>query len=109
MGISGRSNIGMVLLGFYSSFFCRPKKPCLSSLAILVCALAIRPLASSQTSADAWLRYSALSPREAQRYVRLPDDVAILHESVVLKTAQQELVRGIGKMTGRTLRTASGA
>jgi len=52
-----------------------------------------RPLAA-ETETEAWLRYSALSPEAAKGYRQLPDKTVLLGDSVVLHTAQQELVRG---------------
>jgi alpha-glucuronidase len=69
--------------------------------------VSLTPLAA-ETGADAWLRYSALSPQAAKKYQRLPDKVVLLGDSPVLKSAQQELVRGVAQMLGRTLRASAG-
>jgi alpha-glucuronidase len=65
------------------------------------------PLATAESGAEAWLRYAALDPKTAKAYERLPSQVVILADSVVLKSAQQELVRGISQMLGRTLHTST--
>src|SRR5450631_3686868 len=72
--------------------------------AAFLCVLAVT--AAAETGAEAWLRYSALSPQAARTYERLPGKVVMLDDSVVLKSAQQELVRGAAQMLGETLRVA---
>jgi alpha-glucuronidase len=72
--------------------------------AAFLCVLAVT--AAAETGAEAWLRYSALSPQAAKTYERLPRKVVMLDDSVVLKSAQQELVRGAAQMLGETLRVA---
>jgi alpha-glucuronidase len=80
-------------------------------LAVLVVSLlygAILPLPlAAETGAEAWLRHSALSPRVARSYKHLPVKVVGLGDSLVLKTAQQELTRGFSQMLGRTLNSTS--
>jgi alpha-glucuronidase len=82
-------------------------KPCLS-FAVLTAAvigiLALSPLLHAEGGAEAWLRYAGLDPRAAKRYERLPGTTMVLGDSLVLKTARQELVLGVAKMSGRTLR-----
>ena len=67
------------------------------------------PPAAAETGAQAWLRYTALSPQAAKGYERLPKQTALLGDSPVLQTAQQELVRGVAQMLGRTLRVSAGS
>jgi len=67
------------------------------------------PFANAETGAEAWLRYSALSPQTAKSYERWPSKTVLLGDSLVLKTAQQELVRGIAQMLGKTLRVGPGS
>jgi alpha-glucuronidase len=55
-------------------------------------------------AADGWLRYGALDHKAIRSYQHLPPDVVVLDDSAILKSAQQELLLGIQKMTGRTLR-----
>jgi alpha-glucuronidase len=74
--------------------------------AAFLCVLAVTAAAETETGAEAWLRYSALSPQAAKTYQRLPHKTVVLDDSVVLKTAQQELVRGATQMLGETLRVA---
>lgn len=59
---------------------------------------------SSETGKAAWLRYSRLSPEAAKPYARLPGMIVLLGNSAVLRSAQRELVLGVAKLSGRTLR-----
>jgi alpha-glucuronidase len=72
-----------------------------------LCAIALPELAA-ETGAEAWLRYSALTPQAAKNYQRLPEKTLLLGDSPVLKTAQQELIRGVAQMLGKTLRVTPG-
>ena len=62
--------------------------------------------ADAETGAEAWLRYSRLDPQRQQAYQGLPFKTTLLGDSVVLKTAQQELVQGIAQMLGEPLSAA---
>jgi alpha-glucuronidase len=68
-----------------------------------LCATAFPPVIGAETWADAWLRYSALSPQAAENYASLPGTIVLLSDSLVLKTAQQELVQGVSQMLGKPL------
>lgn len=75
-----------------------------SFLAFLILCVAVLPRSvAAETGAEAWLRYAPLDPKTAKQYQQLPDKVVVLGDSIVLKTAGQELTSGIAKMTGRTL------
>lgn len=76
--------------------------------AAFLCAMALSSPVAAETGAEAWLRYSALSPQAVKAYRRLPHKTLLLGESPVLRTAQRELVLGVGQMLGRTLRVESG-
>jgi alpha-glucuronidase len=71
--------------------------------AAFVCAAALTSPLAAETGAEAWLRYSALSLEGAKKYQRLPDKIVVLGDSPVLKSAQQELVRGVAQTLGRTV------
>ena len=58
----------------------------------------------AETGAEAWLGYARLSPGMAEQYVSLPATLVTLGDSIVLKSAQTELLRGFQGMLGRTLR-----
>jgi len=64
--------------------------------------------AYGETGAEAWLRYSAVSPQIAKNYSHLPGQTVVLGHSAVLDSAQQELARGFSQMFRRTQRTATG-
>ena len=66
--------------------------------AILIVAIVLR----AETGHDAWLRYAALSTRP-----NLPAVVVAIGNSPLIAGAQQELIRGVRGMTGRTLRIES--
>src|SRR5579859_3518927 len=69
--------------------------------AVFLCVLAVT--AAAETGAEAWLRYSTLSPQAAKTYQHLPRKIVVLGDSAVLKNAQQELVRGAAQILGETL------
>jgi alpha-glucuronidase len=64
--------------------------------------------ANPELDRQAWLRYARLAPQAAKAYEQLPDKVVVLGDSVVLRSAQQELVDGIDQMLGRTLTSGTG-
>jgi len=65
--------------------------------------LALRPgfatTLQAETGRDAWLRYQPL-----QSASPLPAVLTIIGESNIVRTARDEILRGIRGMTGRTLR-----
>jgi alpha-glucuronidase len=75
----------------------------LNMLATILLWSMLPPLAPAETGADAWLRYASLDTKTRTTYEHLPSRVVVLGDSAVLKSAQQELVRGLGGMTGRPL------
>jgi len=77
--------------------------------AAFLCPAALPPPLAAETGSEAWLRYSPLSSQAAKGYARLPNKTVLLSDSVVLHTAQQELVRGVAQMLGRTLRISGGS
>jgi alpha-glucuronidase len=72
------------------------------------CAVLPPPVAA-ETGAEAWLRYSPLSPQESRSYRQLPNKTVLLGDSVVLHSAQEELVRGVAQVLGTTLRVDAGS
>ena len=64
------------------------------------------PLAA-ETGHDAWLRYAPVDVAMRGRCDRLPAQVVALGDSVVIKSAQAELIRGVRGMLGRTLRAGA--
>lgn len=59
--------------------------------------------AHAETGQDAWLRYAPLEKTTRSNYDSLPATVVALGDSVVVRTAQDEMVRGITGMLGRSL------
>jgi alpha-glucuronidase len=57
---------------------------------------------------DAWLRYAALDRESAKQYSQLPSHVDVLHQSLVLDSAQKELIEGMSRMLGRSVQAGSG-
>jgi alpha-glucuronidase len=76
-------------------------------LLITLCALLFSSRLYGETGAEAWLRYAPLSPQARKGYERLPSTVVALGHSAVLKAAQQELIRGLTPMLGRTFSASS--
>jgi alpha-glucuronidase len=58
------------------------------------------PAIQAETGADAWLRYAPLPKTTARNYDDLPSRVQVVGDSAVLKSAQEELIRGAGQMLG---------
>ncbi len=63
---------------------------------------------AAENETDAWLRYAALGAESARSYQQLPSRVEVLHGSLVLNSAHDELVRGVSRMLGRSLQVGSG-
>jgi len=63
---------------------------------------------AAETGYEAWLRYAPVDSLSERRYQALPSSAVALGDSLVVRTAQAELVRGVRGMLGRTLR-AEGA
>ena len=66
---------------------------------ILMVALSLR----AETGHDAWLRYAPVAATQDA-----PAVVTTIGDSTLLRTARQELVRGLRGMTGKVLRFESG-
>src|SRR6266851_3941217 len=64
------------------------------------------PALHAETGSQAWLGYTRLHQRAAQNYTTLPDTVFTLGDTAIIRSAQQELIRGIGGILERTLRVA---
>ncbi len=72
--------------------------------AVFFCATAFAASARAETGTEAWLRYAPLSPQAARIYEKLPGKIVLLGNRLVLRSAQQELIRGISQMLGSTPR-----
>ncbi len=73
-------------------------------LAALVLGGVTAPALQGDAGADAWLRYAPLETVARAKYDALPAAVVVLGDSAVLASAQDEMVRGITGMLGRSLR-----
>jgi len=62
----------------------------------------------AETGAEAWLRYAPLEAQSAKQYRWLPDTTVVVGQSIILRTAQQELSRGVKGMLGRSSEIAHG-
>jgi alpha-glucuronidase len=81
---------------------------CNCPTASFLLAISLCTFAMAENGSDAWLRYAPLTHKQTQRYASLPATVVVLGNSVVLTTAQNELIRGVQGMLGRTLHGAQG-
>src|SRR5215469_8525714 len=61
------------------------------------------PAPDPELDTQAWLRYARLDSRAQKAYEHLPNKVVARGDSVLLRSAQQELIRGVDHMLGRTL------
>ena len=76
-------------------------------LAAILCVALLSSTASAETGAKAWLRYAPLDPQAAKQYKGFPSRILLLGDSLVLKTAGQELTSGLQQMLVRTLEPTS--
>ena len=65
---------------------------------VVVCLTAIPVTARAETGYDAWLRYEPLPKTVLARAGDIPRTVTLLGDSPVLRTARDELVRGLSSM-----------
>src|SRR5579872_1417097 len=86
-----------------AGFLCAIHLSMFAPLIAVICFGVILPTALAETEADAWLRYAPLDPAMANQYGQLPSKIVVLGDSIVLKSAGQELASGFAKMTWRTL------
>ncbi len=76
-------------------------------LVIPAIALGVSPLfAHAETGQDAWLRHESLGSAAAMKYATLPRIVMSIGDSPVLKSAEQELLRGLRGMLPGEFHTA---
>lgn len=78
----------------------------LALVAVMVLSAVLWSSAHAETGELAWLRYTSLDSKTAATYRSLPSQVVVLGDSVVMKSARQELVRGMAQMLGRNLRVS---
>ena len=76
-----------------------------AALTLVLAVLAAPASLRAETGYEAWLRYAAIDDdRIRQRYADLPAVVVAFGDSSVIRAAQEELIRGVRGMLGRTLR-----
>src|SRR5882757_2974927 len=61
-------------------------------------------LLHAETGREAWLRYAPLDDTARAKYASMPASTVALGDSPVIRSAQQELLRGVRGMLGKTLR-----
>jgi alpha-glucuronidase len=74
-----------------------------SALLLACLAVAAQGMVYAETGADAWLRYAVLQ----ERATSLPNRVAVVGNSVIVKTAGSELVRALEGRPGKRVPTQS--
>jgi alpha-glucuronidase len=74
---------------------------------ILLGTVAVTFAAPASTDLDAWLRYAPLAPETAKQYEHLPSKIVVMGSSPILTNAENELLSGIPKMTGRNLTSSA--
>jgi alpha-glucuronidase len=74
------------------------------ALAVLLAATMKVSCLRAETGYEAWLRYAPLDEAAAARYESLPASVVVSSDSPILLAAQEELIRGVRGLLGRTLR-----
>jgi alpha-glucuronidase len=60
--------------------------------------------AHAQAGGDAWLQYARLGGSARAQYESLPSNLVVLGDSALLRSAQEEMMRGVEGMTGKKLR-----
>jgi alpha-glucuronidase len=73
-----------------------------------ISAPSVQAEAGSETADEAWLRYAPLDAQAAKAFQTLPTRIALFGSSAVLKTAEEELMRGMAGMLGRSMQTEIG-
>jgi len=76
-------------------------------LAAWACLSSMLGDAWGESGAEAWLRYAPLNPQTGKLYRNVPAKIVLRGDSLVLRTAGQELARGIEQMLGRSFGTGS--
>ncbi len=74
---------------------------------LLLASLGVEPV-HAEAGEDAWLRYAPLERVERAQYESLPTSVVVLADSVVLKSAQEEVIRGVKGMLDEALLSRKG-
>jgi alpha-glucuronidase len=75
--------------------------------AVVFCLGCTSAKAAAQTEADAWLHFAQLDLQTANHYNDLPSKVVVIGDSMVLKTAKQELTSDVARLLGRNLTSSN--
>jgi alpha-glucuronidase len=78
-----------------------------TAVAVSALVLAAITPAWAETGHDAWLRYAVLPEAVRARFASVPRTVTLLGDSLVLKTARDEIVRGLGSLLATPIQTAA--
>ena len=70
-------------------------------------AAALPATARAETGYDAWLRYAPLPEPTRSRYAALPRTVTLLGDTPVLRSARDEIVRGLTLMLNGSIAAAT--
>jgi alpha-glucuronidase len=80
-----------------------------SALAAFALVMGTPTEARAETGYDAWLRYATLPEAVRARYTTVPRTVTVLGDSLVLRTARDEVVRGLGLLLASPIQAADAA
>lgn len=75
--------------------------------AALICVVAIAPSVRAETGYDAWLRYAPLPAPIMARIGSVPTSVTLIGDSPVLRSARDEVVRGLSSILGAQITTGT--
>ena len=78
-----------------------------SCLRLFLTIVLLSAVIHAETGEQAWLRYAPLSAQEAKQCEGLPSNLVVLGDSALLKSAQQELTRGVEAMLGKKLASSN--
>ncbi|HEX6823033.1 MAG TPA: alpha-glucuronidase family glycosyl hydrolase [Candidatus Sulfotelmatobacter sp.] len=80
---------------------------CILLLAAWPCLFTLPGNAWAENGADAWLRYAPLSAEAAKVYGNSPTKILLRGDSLILRTAREELAQGLQQMLGSDFASAS--
>src|SRR6186997_3061470 len=86
--------------GIICSLPCRIPRAVRAAAAALLCAIVGGPSAGADTGREAWLRYAPLRQPASGKYQHQTTRIMRTGDSLVIKTAQEELIRGLRGMLG---------
>jgi len=72
----------------------------------LLYSIATCTIASAENGAEAWLRYATLDAQTAKTFADLPGQIVVRGNSLVVHSAEQELIRGLDHMLARSFQSS---